>query len=387
MNDRVRELAELTGWTGRSYVEIPWDVVHEKLGFELPSDYRSLFDVFPPGTFYAPDTVADVIVQPPYRVDGVPDHLHQFEVEIEETEDWRREHPEDVPEDLVPWARADHPALFWVRRSPDPEQWTVAISNAGIWRCDDEPVVEEFDCGAVEFLIGFVSGRLRSRVLAPLDDDVETRALPLFRPIEEQEWLDMSEVSSPRVRRISLRRATEPVDVLADVIGWSGPVEWRPDWQVTERLLGLALPDDYKALLNVVPMGKYAGTVSLSPPTLNGHEDDLLARFREVMLSLTRGQEKPYAAYPALPGLIPWAEFDHPMAGTLFWLADKGDPNSWPVVAWGADGNWDEYDTGTVAFLTALVRGETSSDILMPKPGAPAYRTFQDLFGAPSNTG
>jgi hypothetical protein len=208
MNDRVRELAELTGWTGRSYVETPWDEVHGKLGFELPSDYRELLNVFPPGTFYAPGILADVMVQPPYRVDGVPDHLHQFEAEVDETEDWRREHPEDVPEGMVPWARADHPALFWVRRSPNPEQWTVAISNAGIWRCDDEPVVEEFDCGAVEFLIGFVNKSIHSRVLAPFGDDALARAVPLFRPIDKREWLSFSEVQSPRVRKISLRDGT-----------------------------------------------------------------------------------------------------------------------------------------------------------------------------------
>lgn len=39
------------------------------------------------------------------------------------------------------------------------------------------------------------------------------------------------------------------VEVLADVIGWSGLPKWLPDWQVTERLLGLSLPDDCKELL------------------------------------------------------------------------------------------------------------------------------------------
>jgi hypothetical protein len=177
------------------------------------------------------------------------------------------------------------------------------------------------------------------------------------------------------------------VDVLADVVGWSGLPKWQPDWDVTERLLGLALPDDYKALLDTVPMGEYAGTVSMNAPTLRGHEGDLLALFREVMLSLNSWRNKPYAAFPELPGLIPWAEFDHPMGGTLFWLADAGDPNSWPVVAWGADGNWEEYDVGAVAFLIALVRGKLPSKVLAPKPGAPAYRTSQDLPGAPNNTG
>ncbi|PWK90905.1 hypothetical protein C8D88_101930 [Lentzea atacamensis] len=177
------------------------------------------------------------------------------------------------------------------------------------------------------------------------------------------------------------------VDVLADVVGWSGLPKWQPDWQVTERLLGLALPDDYKALLSTIPAGKYAGTVRLNAPTLTGHEGDLLALFREVMLSLKSGRKNPYAAFPKLPGLIPWASFLHPMAGELFWLADQGDPNDWPVVARGADGNWEGFDVGAVAFLIALVRGKLPSKLLAPKLGAPAFRTSQDSPGAPNNTG
>lgn len=102
MHGAVRRLAEVTGWTGRSYVDTRRDLVHAKPGFELLSDYRDLHAVFPPGTFYAPGVAANVMVQPRYRVGGAPDRLHQFEVEIQETEDWRREHPEDVPAGMVP---------------------------------------------------------------------------------------------------------------------------------------------------------------------------------------------------------------------------------------------------------------------------------------------
>lgn len=204
VHNGVRELAELTGWTGRSYVDTQWSVVHAKLGFVLPSDYRDLLTVFPPGKFNAPDQIASVIVWPPYRVDGVVDQLRQFETEVDEAEKWRREHPEDVPEAMVPWARAGRQGLFWVRRSPDPEQWTIGISNGGIWRYGNEPVVEEFDCGAVEFLIGFVTGRLRSRVLAPLGD-IRSVPVPAFWPIDERKWHEVSAKTSPQVRRISLR--------------------------------------------------------------------------------------------------------------------------------------------------------------------------------------
>lgn len=85
------------------------------------------------------------------------------------------------------------------------------------------------------------------------------------------------------------------VSVLADVVGWSGLPKWQPDWTVTERLLGVALPDDYKELLSTVPVGEYAGTVLLTPPTLRGHEGDLLIVFRDDMIRLTDGRKHPYA--------------------------------------------------------------------------------------------
>ncbi|MEV6237201.1 hypothetical protein [Lentzea sp. NPDC051838] len=51
----------------------------------------------------------------------------------------------------------------------------------------------------------------------------------------------------------------------------------------------------------------------------------------------------------------------------MFWLADQGDPPEWPVVAWGADGSWEQYDDGAVAFLVALVRGTLPSKLLAPR--------------------
>lgn len=130
--------------------------------------------VFPPGKFFAP-RLADgrVIVQPPYQVDGVPDQLRQFETELGELRDWRAAHPADVPrpvfpepDGMIPWARSSRECLLWARDCPD--RWTVVISNGGIWRYDrDSAVLEGFDVGAVDFLIGMVTGQMTSQVLNP----------------------------------------------------------------------------------------------------------------------------------------------------------------------------------------------------------------------------
>ncbi|MFD4636546.1 hypothetical protein ACFWN2_04470 [Lentzea sp. NPDC058436] len=176
------------------------------------------------------------------------------------------------------------------------------------------------------------------------------------------------------------------VEVLADVVGWSGHPKWQPDWKRTEDLLGTTLPDDYKALLDTIPFGEYAGTALVGPATITGREGDHLAMFRDLMLELA-DDKHPYDAYPKLPGLIPWAVFDYPVKGQLFWLADDGDPNHWPVVVRGTNGSWERHDLGAVPFLISLVRGTLSSKVVERNPGAEFYRTLQDLPGAPNNTG
>ncbi|MFL6140572.1 MAG: hypothetical protein ACJ72N_01720 [Labedaea sp.] len=159
---------------------------------------------------------------------------------------------------------------------------------------------------------------------------------------------------------------------------------------MTERLLGLGLPDDFKELLRVIPVGKYAGTVLVSPPTSTSHRGDLTYPFRELFKTLRslRGKEKLYPVFPDLPGLLPWAKCYRQLAGHVFWLADKGDPNEWPVVLTNtALERWEQYDVGAVEFLTVLVKDELPSDIIPSVAGLPRYRTYQDLEGVPSNQG
>ncbi|MCP2271205.1 hypothetical protein [Actinokineospora diospyrosa] len=200
----VAELATVVGWDGASYATTDWDVVHRGLGFELPEEYLELHRVFPPGEFWSPSGDS-VIVQPPYRVDGVPVLQRQFRVELDELRQWRDEHPEDVPDavfpepgGLVPWARGSRPVLLW-----DPSAWTVVVSSGGIWRFDDDhPVLERFALSAVEFLVGYLTGEVRSVLLDP---EPGPGGQPRFRPLPSDEWERMSAVRGPTVRKISLR--------------------------------------------------------------------------------------------------------------------------------------------------------------------------------------
>ncbi|WP_026423758.1 SMI1/KNR4 family protein [Actinokineospora inagensis] len=218
----VDDLSQLTGWSGVSYARTDWDVVESRLGVGLPADYKELHRVFPPGDFFGPYGDS-IMFQPPYVVDGVPDQVRQFETEMGELEDWRQSHPEDVPVPLfpepggvLPWARTSRPVLLWVRDHADPDRWTVAASNGGAWRIQPEdPVLQYFPCGAAEFLLGFVTGDIWSRVLNPNDEEPDvpparTSSSELFRAIPESEWLRMSQVSTrPQVRKISMRKRNQ----------------------------------------------------------------------------------------------------------------------------------------------------------------------------------
>jgi len=144
-----------------------------------------------------------VIVHPPRHLD----YLRQFRTELRELREWRAEHPAEVPRPvfpepggMLPWGRADRECLLWVCDSADPDEWTVAVSNGGTWRYrydENLLVVEEFDCGAVDFLIGLVTGEIKSQVLNPVGfleraagkpEPDQTRAVQAFLPLPEDEW-------------------------------------------------------------------------------------------------------------------------------------------------------------------------------------------------------
>ncbi|PWW63228.1 hypothetical protein [Actinokineospora spheciospongiae] len=207
MDEFVRELVDLTGWRGSAYGPVAWDAVEAGLGVELPADYKELLATFAPGTFNAANlNLGKAIVMPPYTAAGKPDHLHQFRTEMRELREWQEEHPEDVPHPIhpepggmIPWARAAREVLLWVREpGQSPDEWTVAVSNGGIWRCDEiVPVVEEFDCGAVEFLAGLVRGSIVSTVLTGDPENLTSPPLAArfpFRPVSEDDWWSMSTI-------------------------------------------------------------------------------------------------------------------------------------------------------------------------------------------------
>lgn len=198
----VAALAQLTDWTGRSYVSPDWDAVERTLGVALPAEYKELLATFPPGTFNAP-SLADgsVIVHPPYLVNGTPDQLYQFRAELDELRNWQAAHSADVPRPIfpepggmIPWARASRECLLWARDSARPDEWTVVLSNGGIWRYNrHSPVLEDFDVGAIDFLIGLVTGQVTSKILNPRGPDrTGPDRITAFEPLPEDKWRSLT---------------------------------------------------------------------------------------------------------------------------------------------------------------------------------------------------
>ncbi|PPK66645.1 SMI1/KNR4 family protein [Actinokineospora auranticolor] len=205
----VDELAKLCGWRGASPETTEWDAVEQLMGVALPEEYKHLLRVFPPGKFLSPYGEG-IAVHPPQLVYGIPDYGNQFALEMDELREWRDDHPDDVPDPvfpepggLIPWAWAVRPVVLW---SQEPGGWTVVVSNASVWRVhDDDPVLERFAVGTLEFLAGYVTGDIWSRLLAPNYDEPdalparEPASTPRYVPFRAAEWARMRTAPGPRV--------------------------------------------------------------------------------------------------------------------------------------------------------------------------------------------
>jgi SMI1/KNR4 family protein SUKH-1 len=131
------------------------------------------------------------------------------------------------------------------------------------------------------------------------------------------------------------------------------------DWDAARAALGVELPDDYRALAERYGGGSIAGLRLLVPGHPNRHVD-LLRQVEPQRAALRtlieQGIEQPYA-----PGdLLPWGIDDG--GNVVWWLTD----GSWSVVANEARGeDWQRYEGGAVAFLTAILAGREPTEFLV----------------------
>ncbi|MFJ9909189.1 SMI1/KNR4 family protein [Streptomyces sp. NPDC101152] len=133
---------------------VDWDAVHEQFGLHFPQDYRDFVSVYGGGTM---DGYLGIST-PPTGESFYGDLLDDLESQVGED----AEHPYPYPpypghEKLIRWASdPDGDDAFWVLRSKDPDQWSVAVKNhqGRSWSF--------FDGGMADFLLALVTGRFPS---------------------------------------------------------------------------------------------------------------------------------------------------------------------------------------------------------------------------------
>ena len=140
------------------WAEGDWGAVAAELGLDLPADFKRLVGA------YGAHRFADFLT--PLTPFGGPDLLvGPAKRLLDQERGFRAKHPDACPYPfypepggLLPWAGTDNgDRVCWLTAGP-PDGWTVVCWNPRGWYYDAHPV------GAVEFLAGWLSGRISTSV-------------------------------------------------------------------------------------------------------------------------------------------------------------------------------------------------------------------------------
>ncbi|MGW1998452.1 SMI1/KNR4 family protein [Embleya sp. NPDC001921] len=117
--------------------------------------------------------------------------------------------------------------------------------------------------------------------------------------------------------------------------GWARPTLWA----ASEAYLGLVLPTDYKAFLDLYGPGAVDGYVWLDRPTDGSREEAERLWHRGVWEGM-HPDSCPWPFHPAQGGLLEWGHDEQ--GNTYFFLALEPDPDDWRVVVGSEAGEWFE---------------------------------------------
>jgi len=152
----------------------------------------------------------------------------------------------------------------------------------------------------------------------------------------------------------------------------------RVDWARAEGLLGLALPDDYKALVEAYGVGWFSEWLMVDLPDSPYPQFDLLHDVQDsVEWHRHCRDQQPgtilYAFHPEPSGLIRWG---HTRTGDDFWwLPVTASPRGWRIVASDHGVDWAEFDCTTTEFVHRLL---TERLILPVSDRTPQILPFAD---------
>ncbi|MEU6537851.1 SMI1/KNR4 family protein [Streptomyces sp. NPDC047000] len=141
---------------------VDWDAIYDRCGLCFPQDYRDFVSVYGGGTL---DDYLGISI-PPTGDSFYGDLLDDLEPSTGENSEHPYPYPPyPGPEKLIRWASdPDGDDAFWVLRSEDPDQWSVAVKNhqTRSW--------SSFDGGMAEFLLAVITGRHSSPFSAALPE-------------------------------------------------------------------------------------------------------------------------------------------------------------------------------------------------------------------------
>ncbi|MGW4824685.1 hypothetical protein ACWEP4_38625 [Streptomyces sp. NPDC004227] len=161
-------------------------------------------------------------------------------------------------------------------------------------------------------------------------------------------------------------RLEELEAVLPSMTRWRVPGGRSVDWAALEVDLGTALPSDFRSLAEAYPILVVDDFLSVSVPrpgaeaswASESREDEVLQDLYEM------GDTEGYVPFPQPGGLISWAQSNS--GDSFYWRTSPADPDAWPVVVRGDNGDWSEFPVGAVGFLVG-VYGRTIDVPGMPR--------------------
>jgi hypothetical protein len=148
------------------------------------------------------------------------------------------------------------------------------------------------------------------------------------------------------------------------------------DWVTIEAQLGLTLPDDYKAFIQIYGSGQIEKFLWVFNPFSS---NDNLNLTHQVVLQLKVYSEigsfesLPYKLFPERSGLLPFGITDN--GDVLFWQT-SGSPNDWRVIVSEARApKWEAFDLSMTKFLFEILSRKLVCEIFpddFPGP-SPAF--------------
>ncbi|HYQ62613.1 SMI1/KNR4 family protein [Actinophytocola sp.] len=322
--DELLTLVEFGGRVARDHFD--WKVMEKSIGLRLPSAYKELVEVLPPGHFQ--DFVR---VTRPGDMGGSRDEfLGYYAHRLEDMRAWRTGESDRFPlpifpepGGLLPWGRSKQGDLFfWLTDGENPEDWPVVAAERefAYWRA--------FDGGLVDLLVEVVTGRFDTRPFgvipragAPRFQAVEPPGPP--PPSTESFWIERSHGGgSPK------SEFTE----LASIIGPARPEMSTLDWKSIERQFGFGLPSDYKTFIDTYGPGQF-GDITVTSP-VSGRNDSLNRLIEKIHAEASanprRRPEQHPPIHPEAEGMIPWGETHDGWA--CCWAPSTANPDDWGIV-------------------------------------------------------